>query len=80
MSSLRGKVVVITGGASGMGLATAKALVKKGVKAVCIGDFNDTNFGALKKDIEALSSTTQVDLTKLDVVLQIGRELDQLGC
>ncbi len=40
MADLRGKVAVVTGGASGIGLATAEAFVAKGVKVV-LADFNE---------------------------------------
>lgn len=39
MTDLKGKVVIVTGGASGIGLATAKAFLEKGSKVV-IGDYN----------------------------------------
>ncbi|MEK9200143.1 SDR family NAD(P)-dependent oxidoreductase [Ureibacillus sp. 179-F W5.1 NHS] len=39
MTDLKGKVVIVTGGASGIGLATAKAFLDKGSKVV-IGDYN----------------------------------------
>lgn len=50
-----------------MGLATAKALAKKGVKAVCIGDFNTSNFSSIEQEITALNSKTKVELTRVDV-------------
>ena len=40
MSNLNGKVAIVTGGASGIGLATVEAFVEKGVKVV-ISDFNE---------------------------------------
>lgn len=40
MAGLNGKVAIITGGASGIGLATVEAFVEKGVKTV-IADFNE---------------------------------------
>lgn len=40
MSNLTNKVAIVTGGASGIGLATVEAFVSKGVKVV-IADFNE---------------------------------------
>lgn len=40
MGNLNGKVAIVTGAASGIGLATAKALIDKGVKVV-IADYNE---------------------------------------
>ena len=53
MENLNGKVAVITGGASGIGFATAKALAAKGVKIVIA----DIEAGALEKAVAALSSS-----------------------
>jgi NAD(P)-dependent dehydrogenase (short-subunit alcohol dehydrogenase family) len=53
MENLSGKVAVITGGASGIGFATAKALAAKGTKIVIA----DIEAGALEKAVAALSSS-----------------------
>ncbi len=37
MSSLNGKIAVVTGGTSGIGLATAKELSARGVKVILTG-------------------------------------------
>ena len=52
MENLAGKVAVITGGASGIGFATAKALAGKGVKIVLA----DIEAKALEQAVKALSS------------------------
>jgi NAD(P)-dependent dehydrogenase (short-subunit alcohol dehydrogenase family) len=52
MDNLSGKVAVVTGGASGIGFATAKALAAKGMKIVIA----DIEAGALDKAVAALSS------------------------
>jgi len=58
---------VITGGASGMGLATAKLLAEHKAKAVAIGDFNEKAFDAAKAEITKINAGTAVHTTKLDV-------------
>jgi len=67
MASLADKVFAITGGASGMGLATAKRLAKFKARAVCIGDFNTSSFEAITKEIQSINPSTKVLTTKLDV-------------
>jgi chanoclavine-I dehydrogenase len=66
-TNIEGKVFAITGGASGMGLATARELATRGAKAVCIGDFNESNFATVKTELSALNPATAVEVTKLDV-------------
>jgi NAD(P)-dependent dehydrogenase (short-subunit alcohol dehydrogenase family) len=56
-SSLAGKVAVVTGGASGIGEATARALAEAGAKVV-IGDLQDG--GAVAKEIGGLFQRSDV--------------------
>jgi len=58
---------VITGGASGMGLATAKLLAQYKAKAVAIGDFNEKAFDSAKAELNKVHAGTAVHTTKLDV-------------
>ena len=59
-----GKVAVITGGASGIGFATAKALAAKGVKLVLA----DIEAAALEKAATELTATgTRVESVVCDV-------------
>ena len=54
--SLEGKVAVISGGASGIGLGTAKRLAEFGAKVVML-DINDDNGAGAVKEIEAAGGT-----------------------
>src|SRR5262245_42730892 len=64
MEQLAGKVAVITGGASGIGFATAKALAAKGVNLVLA----DIEPGALEKTAAELTATgTKVESVVCDV-------------
>lgn len=52
MTKLSGKVAIVTGGASGIGLATVKAFVDKGAKVV-IADFNEQGGKAVEGELKA---------------------------
>lgn len=69
MEQLDGKIAVITGGASGIGLATAKALAARGVKLVLA----DIEPGTLDKAAASLSATGAI---VEGVVCDVGRLAD----
>lgn len=52
MAELEGRVAVVTGGASGVGAATARVLAREGA-AVVVADINATGAEAVAKSIEA---------------------------
>lgn len=62
-NDLSGKVFAITGGASGIGLATAEILLLRGA-SVAVGDIDDT---ALENARKTLSPKDRVLFAKLDV-------------
>ena len=51
MASLHGKVIAITGGASGIGLATAKLVASRGV-VVSIADINQSALEEVDREIK----------------------------
>ncbi|MCM3781366.1 SDR family oxidoreductase [Neobacillus mesonae] len=51
MTNLQGKVAIITGGASGIGLATVKAFLEKGAKVV-IADYNEEHGKSAEKELK----------------------------
>ncbi|KAL3474485.1 hypothetical protein BJX99DRAFT_248258 [Aspergillus californicus] len=67
LSSLKGKVFTITGGASGMGAATAKLLAQRSAGAVCIADRQLTLFQPLREELNMINPATKIMTTELDV-------------
>jgi NADP-dependent 3-hydroxy acid dehydrogenase YdfG len=63
--SLQGKVVAITGGARGIGKATAEALVRKGAK-VAIGDLDKTVAEQTAEQIGGGTLALELDVTDRD--------------
>ena len=59
MSSLRGKVVLITGAARGIGAGTARTLVEKGCKVI-ITDLDAAPLNELAAELGADNAVAQV--------------------
>jgi NAD(P)-dependent dehydrogenase (short-subunit alcohol dehydrogenase family) len=67
MSRLNGKVALITGGSSGIGLATAKLFVKEGAFVYITGR-NETSLAEASKLLGEQSQSIKVDVSNLDDV------------
>ncbi|KAH8663541.1 hypothetical protein BGZ60DRAFT_411575 [Tricladium varicosporioides] len=65
--SLKGKVIAITGGASGIGLATANLALSRGA-TVHIADQDASAIEAARKELEGNFYTSVLDVTKVDEV------------
>lgn len=74
MASLRGKVVLITGAARGIGYETAKAVVKRGGKVV-IADIEESTLALVADELgdSAVSAVADVtDLTSMQAAVDAG--------
>ena len=76
---LSGRVVAITGGASGIGLACAKASIGAGARVVII-DRAEDRLAAVTRELGANAFALQVDLTDpASVATMMPRILEQVG-
>jgi NAD(P)-dependent dehydrogenase (short-subunit alcohol dehydrogenase family) len=66
-SRFENQIVVITGGSSGIGIASAKAFVKEGAKVVLVAR-DLARLEAAKKDLGAAASLVSADVSKVEDV------------
>lgn len=71
MTKIKGKNVLITGGASGIGKIMGRMALEKGAKNLIIWDVNPTNLEATRRELSSLGAvhTYEVDITKDDLVV-----------
>ena len=77
MRGLKGKGVLVTGGASGIGAATVARFLEEGAK-VTVLDRDAQACAAIRKTLPALSGTLPVDVTNLDQVREAFAEAVRL--
>ncbi len=82
MADFEGKVALVTGGASGIGEATAMLLASRGAK-VAIADMNEANLARVKASIEALGGeaiTIRCNVTNDDEIANMVKQtVDAFG-
>src|SRR5512133_789209 len=75
MGNLDGKIAVITGGAQGIGRASAVAFAREGAKGIVIADMNLAKAEATAKEIQDASNCTciavKVNIVSLEEVKQM---------
>ncbi|TLD09550.1 hypothetical protein PspLS_11859 [Pyricularia sp. CBS 133598] len=64
---MTGRVFSITGGASGIGLATAKLLARHGAAAIWIADIQSKLFDKVGKELSEINKDTKFYFDKIDV-------------
>ena len=73
---VEGKIAFVTGGASGIGLATASALAEAGATVV-IADINEDNGRAAARDIGGKASFVRLDVTDAEAVANAARAIEK---
>ena len=73
---VEGKTAFVTGGASGIGLATVRALAEAGATVV-IADINEENGRAAAKDIGGRTDFMRVDVTDGEAVASAARAIEK---
>jgi len=77
MRGLRGKRVLITGGAGGIGAATAARFLEEGARVVVL-DRDQAALDRIERERLALSGTVRADVSDAEAVTQAFEELDRL--
>jgi len=77
MRGLRGKRVLITGGAGGIGAATAERFLDEGAHVVVL-DCNNEALSRIKDELPSLSGIISADVSDADAVARAFGELDKL--
>ena len=77
MRGLQNKRVLITGGASGIGAATAARFVEEGSRVIVL-DRDEAGCERIKQEISGLLAAIVVDVTNADAVKQVFADVDNL--
>ena len=77
MKGLKGKRVLITGGAGGIGTATAERFLEEGSRVVVL-DISDEAITRIESELPSLSGTIKADVSDADDVARAFRELDEM--
>ena len=77
MTKIKGKNVLITGGASGIGKIMGRICLEKGAKNLIIWDVNPTTLAAAKEELSqhGMVTTYQVDVMNDDLVVETYKEV-----
>ena len=77
MTKIKGKNVLITGGASGIGKIMGRICLEKGAKNLIVWDVNPTSLEATRLQFSTLGNVTtyQVDITNDEAVVETYRQV-----
>jgi meso-butanediol dehydrogenase/(S,S)-butanediol dehydrogenase/diacetyl reductase len=77
MQNLSGKRVVVTGGARGIGAATAQRFLAEGSRVIII-DFYQPALEEIKRDLPQLEDTIMADVSNINDVNRAFKRIDQI--
>jgi NAD(P)-dependent dehydrogenase (short-subunit alcohol dehydrogenase family) len=77
MRGLKDKRVLITGGAGGIGTATAKRFLEEGSRVVVL-DYDEEANARIEDELPSLSGTINADVSDADAVARAFRELENI--
>ena len=78
MKGLKDKRVLITGGAGGIGTATAKRFLEEGSRVIVM-DYNEKAIAQIEDKLPSLTGTINVDVTDADALVSAFHELDKIA-
>ncbi len=73
---VKDKVIVVTGGASGIGAALARCFAEEGAKFVALADMDEAGANAVAKDIGASAKAYKLDVTDEAAVEAFARQVE----
>ena len=77
---IRGKVAIVTGGASGIGAGLARRLAQEGARAVVVADLNLERAQGVAQDIGAMATAVRCDVSReADIQAMVQGAIKQFG-
>lgn len=76
--NIQNKVVVVTGGANGIGRALCRRFAAEGARGVVVADFDAEGAATVAKEIGGLAVTTDVS-SEADIIRLVARTIDEYG-
>lgn len=79
INEFSGKTVLVTGGSSGIGLASAKAMLQRGAKHVFINGRDQSKLDRVKEELGEAVTVIQADLSKVIQIQAMAKTIQNTG-